>query len=131
VDGAIERIKTSPGSAGHFLNTGSKIVKEIRRSNLSAFPLIWLTDGKNERDWLASRGDAKCFCLVDRWCRVAQPPANGCKPCRVCRRESDTFWFQVGNLIEAWVAKRPARRAKKSLKGKFVSLVAQRFATHG
>jgi len=30
VDDAIEHIKTSPGSAGHFLNTGSKIVKEVR-----------------------------------------------------------------------------------------------------
>ena len=42
VDDAIERIKTSPASAGHFLNTGSKIVKEVRRRNLSAFPLFVL-----------------------------------------------------------------------------------------
>ncbi len=38
VDDAIERIKASPTSAGHFLNTGSKIVKEVRRRKLSAFP---------------------------------------------------------------------------------------------
>ena len=42
VDDAIERIKTSPISAGHFLNTGSKIVKEVRRRNLSAFPFFVL-----------------------------------------------------------------------------------------
>ena len=34
VENAIERIKASPNSAGHFLNTGSKIVKEVRRCNL-------------------------------------------------------------------------------------------------
>lgn len=42
VDKAIEQIKTSPGSAGHFLNTGSQIVKEVRRRNLSSFPFFVL-----------------------------------------------------------------------------------------
>ena len=42
VDKAIERIKVSPGSAGHFLNTGSRIVKEVRRCNLSSFPFFIL-----------------------------------------------------------------------------------------
>ena len=42
VDGAIERIKASPGSAGHFLNTGSIIVKEVRRRNLPSFPFFVL-----------------------------------------------------------------------------------------
>jgi len=42
VDKAIERIKTSPGSAGHFLSTGSQIVKEVRRRNLSSFPFFVL-----------------------------------------------------------------------------------------
>ena len=42
VNDTIERIKTSPTSARHFLNTGSKIVKEIRRRNLSAFPFFVL-----------------------------------------------------------------------------------------
>ena len=42
VDNAIERIAASPASAGHFLNTGSKIVKEVRRRNLSAFPFFVL-----------------------------------------------------------------------------------------
>ena len=42
VDDAIEHVKVSPASAGHFLNTGSKIVKEVRRRNLSAFPFFVL-----------------------------------------------------------------------------------------
>lgn len=42
MDSAIERIKTAPGSAGHFLNTGSQIVKEVRRRNLSSFPFFVL-----------------------------------------------------------------------------------------
>ena len=42
VNDTIERIKTSPTAAGHFLNTGSKTVKEIRRRNLSAFPFFVL-----------------------------------------------------------------------------------------
>ena len=42
VDEAIERIKAQPASAGHFLNTGSQIVKEVRRRNLMAFPFFVL-----------------------------------------------------------------------------------------
>jgi hypothetical protein len=42
VDKAIERIKSSPSSAGHFLNTGSQIVKEVRRRNLASFPFFVL-----------------------------------------------------------------------------------------
>jgi len=42
VDKAIERIKESPSSAGHFLNTGSQIVKEVRRRNLKSFPFFVL-----------------------------------------------------------------------------------------
>jgi hypothetical protein len=42
VSKAIERIKSSPGSEGHFLNTGSQIVKEVRRRNLAAFPFFVL-----------------------------------------------------------------------------------------
>ena len=34
VEKAICAIKASPGSAGHFVNTGSTIVKEVRRRNL-------------------------------------------------------------------------------------------------
>ena len=42
VDEAIERIKTQLGSAGHFLNTGSQIVREVRRRNLVSFPFFVL-----------------------------------------------------------------------------------------
>jgi hypothetical protein len=42
VDNAIEHIKASPSSAGHFLNTGSQIVREVRRRNLKSFPFFIL-----------------------------------------------------------------------------------------
>ena len=42
IDTTLERIKSSPGSAGHFLNTGSKIVKDVRRCNLDSFPFFVL-----------------------------------------------------------------------------------------
>jgi len=42
VDRAIEHIKSAPTSAGHFVQTGSKIVKEVRRRNLSSFPFFVL-----------------------------------------------------------------------------------------
>ncbi len=38
VDAALTRIKAEPTAAGHFLNTGSAIVKEVRRRNLGSFP---------------------------------------------------------------------------------------------
>ena len=40
VDDAIGRIKASPASAGHFVNTGSRVVKEVRRCNLTSFPFF-------------------------------------------------------------------------------------------
>ena len=42
VDKAILKIKAAPGSAGHFVNTSSQIVKEVRRCNLSTFPFFIL-----------------------------------------------------------------------------------------
>jgi hypothetical protein len=42
VNQAIIQIKEQPSSAGHFLNTGSKIVKEVRRRNLVSFPFFIL-----------------------------------------------------------------------------------------
>jgi hypothetical protein len=42
VDDAIARIKAAPGAAGHFINTGSHVVKEVRRCNLSSFPFFVL-----------------------------------------------------------------------------------------
>lgn len=42
VEATIERIKTNPGAAGHFLNTGSTVVREFRRANLRSFPFFIL-----------------------------------------------------------------------------------------
>ena len=42
IDAAVEAVKASPTSAGHFLNLGSKIVPEFRRRNLKAFPFFLL-----------------------------------------------------------------------------------------
>ena len=47
IDEALDAIKLSPQSAGHFLQTGSKVVTAFRRRNLRAFPffvLYGLTD---------------------------------------------------------------------------------------
>jgi hypothetical protein len=38
VHDAIARIKSGPTDAGHFLNTGSAIVTDVRRRNLKSFP---------------------------------------------------------------------------------------------
>ena len=38
IDDALIRIKAAPTAAGHFLNTGSTIVTDIRRRNLVSFP---------------------------------------------------------------------------------------------
>src|SRR5262245_30819723 len=38
VDEALVRIKAEPTAAGHFLNTGSTIVRDVRRRNLVSFP---------------------------------------------------------------------------------------------
>lgn len=42
VESAIAAIQQSPASAGHFLNLGSKVVPELRRRNLRAFPFFIL-----------------------------------------------------------------------------------------
>lgn len=42
VDDALARIKAGPTDAGHFLNTGSTIVPDIRRRNLKSFPYFVL-----------------------------------------------------------------------------------------
>lgn len=39
---ALDAIKASPQGAGHFLQTGSRIVPEFRRRNLRAFPFFIL-----------------------------------------------------------------------------------------
>ena len=38
IEVAVAAVKSSPQSAGHFLNLGSSIVPEFRRRNLKAFP---------------------------------------------------------------------------------------------
>jgi hypothetical protein len=42
IDDAITAIKVAPTAAGHFVNTGSGIVPEFRRRNLTAFPFFIL-----------------------------------------------------------------------------------------
>lgn len=42
VDEALGRIKAGPTAAGHFLNTGSSIVADVRRRNLVSFPYFVL-----------------------------------------------------------------------------------------
>lgn len=42
VDVALARIKSAPASAGHFLNTSSLIVRDVRRRNLQSFPYFIL-----------------------------------------------------------------------------------------
>ena len=42
VDEALESIKGAPQAAGHFLQTGSKVVREFRRRNLRAFSFFVL-----------------------------------------------------------------------------------------
>jgi hypothetical protein len=38
----IEEIQARPSSAGHFLNTGSKVITTLRRRNLKVFPYFIL-----------------------------------------------------------------------------------------
>ena len=42
IDEAVDAIKASPKSAGHFLNIGSSILTGLRRRNLRAFPFFIL-----------------------------------------------------------------------------------------
>lgn len=42
VNSALDKIKSAPSRAGHFLNLGSKVVPEFRRRNLKAFPFFVL-----------------------------------------------------------------------------------------
>jgi hypothetical protein len=61
IDEAIGAIKTAPGSAGHYLNFGSKVVPELRRRNLRAFPFFILYGTTPEQlifgSVIASRSD--------------------------------------------------------------------------
>ncbi len=42
VDTALVAVKANPSSAGHFINTGSLILREVRRRNLEVFPFFVL-----------------------------------------------------------------------------------------
>lgn len=42
VDDALEAIQAAPQAAGHFLRTSSRVVREVRRRNLRAFPFFVL-----------------------------------------------------------------------------------------
>jgi hypothetical protein len=46
---AVNEVKASPTSAGHFLNLGSSVVPEFRRRNLKAFPFFILYGIADER----------------------------------------------------------------------------------
>jgi hypothetical protein len=49
IDAATEAIIRSPGGAGHFLNLGSAVVRELRRRNLHSFPYFLLYGITGER----------------------------------------------------------------------------------
>lgn len=61
VSEAVDAVKSSPTSAGHFLNISSKIVSELRRRNLRSFPFFVLYGFDGERlffgSLIASRSD--------------------------------------------------------------------------
>jgi hypothetical protein len=42
VDNALARVKAQPTAAGHFLNTGSAVIADVRRRNLQSFPYFVL-----------------------------------------------------------------------------------------
>jgi hypothetical protein len=49
IDSALEAVKLSPAGAGHYLNLGSKILPELRRRNLRAFPFFILYGATTEQ----------------------------------------------------------------------------------
>src|SRR5689334_20796934 len=49
IDDGIEAIKEAPESAGHFINTGSRIVREVRRYNLRKFPFFIVYSWESDR----------------------------------------------------------------------------------
>jgi hypothetical protein len=54
VDATLKRIAASPSSAGHFLNTGSAVVRDVRRANLRSFPCFILYGCHSGRVLVAS-----------------------------------------------------------------------------
>lgn len=45
---AIDAVKASPSGAGHYVDTGSQIVREFRRRNLRSFPFFVLYGATDE-----------------------------------------------------------------------------------
>jgi hypothetical protein len=83
VDDAIEQIKASPASAGHFVNTGSRIVKEVRRCNLSSFPAFILYGVSGDllvfRSLIASASDPLTWLKRFPEVTAGEPPDGGTK----------------------------------------------------
>jgi hypothetical protein len=81
VDDAIHHIKASPSSAGHFLNTGSHIVKEVRRRNLSSFPFFILYGVSGDmlifRSLIASASDPLTWLRHFPATGASEPPNGG------------------------------------------------------
>ena len=49
VNNAVAAIKTAPERTGHFLNLGSSVMRQVRRTNLKAFPVFILYGIAGER----------------------------------------------------------------------------------
>jgi hypothetical protein len=49
LDAAVDAVKSSPTGAGHFLNLGSAVVRQLRRRNLRAFPFFVLYGVTDDR----------------------------------------------------------------------------------
>lgn len=49
VDSAITAVIANPTGAGHFINTGSLVLREVRRRNLEIFPFFVLYALADER----------------------------------------------------------------------------------
>ncbi len=83
VEDGIERIKASPESAGHFVNTGSRVVKEVRRRNLSSFPAFILYGVSGDmlvfRSLIASASDPLTWLKRFLEAGAEEPPAGGAK----------------------------------------------------
>lgn len=83
VDEAIERIKASPASAGHFVNTGSRIVKEVRRHDLSSFPAFILYGVSGDmlvfRSLIASASDPLTWLKRFPESTASEAPEDGTK----------------------------------------------------
>lgn len=54
IEAALQAIQASPHSAGHYVNTGSEVVRTVRRRNLRRFPFFILYGLADERLIVAS-----------------------------------------------------------------------------